>query len=489
MIKHHVRRFFQFIHATDGGLKRKTIRSGMWVSASATGLGLLSLLRSIILARLLTPEIFGLMAICLVVIHWIQAMTETGFGAALIQRPADINEAKDTAYSLMAIRGVVLALVVLLLAPWIAHFYDREILDTLLKVLALSLILNGFNNINTFVLQKELNFRPLYYWEQTTAIIDFVVVVGLAYWLQSVWALVAGQLVVAAASLILSFIFIPGRLQFRLNPHLAGELFRFGKFISGLTIVLFITTEIDKLVIGKILGMDSLGVYVVAYTLANLPATHLSKVISRVSFPAYSQIQGDHPALRAAYLKTLRLVGILVIPAAVGMAILSDEIIQAVYGNKWQLAATVLPVLCIFGGIRALAALNGYVYNAIGRPDIVFYMNTVKLVVIAAAIIPATTHYGILGAAWALTVPMVVQFAIGAGLFSRVIGMRVSIVFAALLPILLASTLMAVAVWAVKGQFYAGSVIGLLSAIFVGVVVYLAANFWYIKRVVSETFR
>jgi O-antigen/teichoic acid export membrane protein len=489
MIKSGIRRLARFLNATDGSLKRKTMRSGFWVSASASGLGLLSLVRSIILARLLTPEIFGMMAICLVVVRWIQVMTETGFGAALIQRPGEIQEAKDTAYTLMALRGVGLALVVILVSPLVADFYDKDILDSLLKVLAISLIIGGLNNINTFLLQKELNFRPLFYLEQVTALADFVIVVALAYWWRSVWALVVGQVIVAAVSVTLSHLLLPGKVRFRLNMDHARELFGFGKYITGLAVVLFITTELDKLVIGKVLGLELLGVYVVAYTLANLPATHLSKVISRVTFPAYSKVQNDHAALRRAYIKTLRFVGALVIPASVGMAVLADEIIAVIYGKKWELAATVLPVLCIFGGVRALAALNGYVYNAIGKPNIVFYMNAVKLVVIAAIIVPATTAYGILGAAWALTIPTVVQYLVGIAVFTRVIELRLRIALVELYPVVLASTVMAVTVSLLKGLIDVGSVGGFLVAVVAGALSYGLANFKYLRGVIQEVFR
>lgn len=483
-----LREFTRVLHETDGGLRLKVVRSGFWVGVSSLGVGMLSFARSVVLARLLTPEIFGVMVICLAVLRGVQIFTETGFAAALIQRRGGIDDAKDTAFTLMAFRGLILAILVAALAPTVADFYEQSSLSGLLKVISIALIFNGLCNINSIALQKELNFRPLFYIEQVKAVLDFVVSVGLAFWWRDVWALVVAQVIMALVGLILSYLLLPGHPRFRLNMPIAKELFRYGKFVSGLSILVFITTEIDNAVIGKVLGMELLGFYVVAYTLANLPATHLAKVVSRITFPAYSKVQDDRPRLRAAYLKTAQLVAALAIPAAVGLAVLAPEIIAVLYGEKWMMAATVVPVLSVFGVVRALAALNGYAMNAIGRPDIPFYMNVAKLAVIAVAIIPATYAYGLVGAALAVTVPMVIQYAAGVYVFTRVIGVSVGEMSTAIWPPLRGSLVMAAALMAAHWLFNEATPMTLLAYIGLGLLVYTAVSFAHLKRVASGIF-
>lgn len=488
LLKRRIGDLSRFLHATDGSLKRKTVRSGFWVGASSVGVSLLSFIRVVILARLLAPEIFGLMVICLAVLRGVQIFTETGFSAALIHRRDSVDELKDTAFTLTAIRGFLLAIVVALIAPGVAGFYEQSSLEGLLKVIAVALIFNGLCNINSVLHQKELNFRPLFYIEQVKAVLDFAVSVGLAYWWRDIWALVVAQVIVAFTGLILSYLFLPGRPRFRLNLRVAKELFGYGKFVSGLAIIVFITTEIDNVVIGKVMGMEALGFYVVAYTLANLPATHLAKVTSKITFPAYSKVQHDLPRLRAAYLKTAQLVAALAIPAAAGLAMLAPEVVKVLYGQRWMDAATVLPVLCVFGVIRALATLNGYALYAIGRPDIPFYMNLAKLAVIGVAIVPATQAYGLMGAALAVTVPVVIQYGAGVYVFTRVVGVGAGELSSAIWPALRGSLFMAAVLWAAHYWMGEASVLTLLAYIGLGVVVYTAISYFHLKRVVSGIF-
>ena len=468
--------FRQFMWSAEGSLRQKAIRSGIWVSLSTFGTGSLSFVRAIILARLLTPDHFGLMAACMVVIRAITVFTETGLGTALIQRRGSVEEAIPTIYTIAALRGVVLALVVLAISPFAAEFYEVPELTALLQVLAISMLLGGLGNVNAIAAQKELNYRPLFYLQQAVILVDFVVTVLLALWWRDVWALVIGQVVKAIVSVPLSFIFLQGRPQFGWNPRIAKELLSYGKYITGLTIVIYITTEIDNVVIGKVLGMELLGVYVLAYMLANLPATHIAKVIAGVMFAAYSKLQHDRSALHDAYLRTTQLVSTVAVPSAVGMAVLADEMIAVVYGPKWNVAAQVLPVLCLFGALRAVSSINGYVFNAIGRPSIPFYMNLTKLALIALVIVPATREYGLLGAALAVTAPSAVMFLVAYLVFSRVLELPLRRMIAAILPAIGASMAMGVALLFAKRWFEFGTITGLALGITCGAGLYSVLN-------------
>ena len=419
---------FQFLDRSDGSLQRKAIRSGVWVGLSSAGVAVLSFARSIILARLLTPEIFGLMAVCSMAIRMIEIFTETGFGAALIHRQQRFEDARDTAFTLMVLRGVGLSLLACLIAPWAAAFYDQPVLSSLVTVVGISLILTGCQNINMIALQKELDFKRLTYFEQTAAVLNFFVSVGFAYALRSVWALVYAQLAAAAISTILSFVMLPGRVRFRFDSNIAKELFHYGKFITGLAIVVFSTRELDNLAIGKLLGMEALGYYVVAYTLANIPSTYLSTVLAKVLFPMFSKLQADMVGLGVEYGRGIRLVTAVVVPLSVAIAVLAPEIVAVLYGARWAPAVAPLQILAGFGCFRALWMLNGYLYNAIGKPQIDFYVNGARLIVMGTLLYPLTVLYGIIGASMAVTAPMVLQFLVGVFLSRRVIKVPVSTV-------------------------------------------------------------
>jgi len=443
-IRKKIERLMDKLGHRQGSLGRKVINSGAWVAASSVGINILTIIRSIVLARVLAPEVFGLMSICLVVIRGFEVVTQSGFGAALIHRQHGFEEAKDTAFSLMVARGWLLAIIVFAVAPLVADFYEEPVLDLVIQIVAISFIFNGFKNINTVAHEKDLDFRKLVYLEQLVSLLNTILVIVVAYYYRNVWALVVGHVATSFIAMFLSYIFIPGRPRLRFNRKIAWELFHYGKFITGVGIVLFIATEIDNVVVGKMLGMEALGFYYIAFMLANLPATHISKIASRVLFPAYSKLQGDLAALNEAYLRVLGLIGSIAIPAAMGLLILAHEIITLVYGVKWQAAVEPLQILCVLGGLRAITSLNGYLMNGIGKPNISFYIITFRVVLIAILIYPLTLYYGLLGAAVSVTIPMIIQLVISMLSLKRLIGLKLTKVLKVSGSILLRGLLMAV---------------------------------------------
>ncbi len=439
------RRIGSFMHAADGGLGTRVVRSGVWVVISNGGQSFLQTIRSIILARLLGPEAFGLMGVCMIVIRGLELFTQTGVSPALIYRQDRIEEAKNTAFVLQLVRGFVLAAVAFAVAPLAARYYNEPSLSGLIFTLATVFAMNGVYNINTVLLQKNLDFRRLTTLDLSVAVVSTAATVGLAYWLRSVWALVLGQVIQASLRVLLSYLIVPGDFTLRYDRAIARELFKYGRYITGITIVLFITTEIDNMVIGKVLGFEWLGYYAMAFTLANLPATHIAKIASNVLFPAYSSLQKDSKKIGLAYLTVLRAVGGIAIPAAVGLAVLASEIIGIVYGPKWLPAVAALRILALFGAARAVGMLSGYLYNAIGKPRISFYLSAIKLVVILAVIYPATARFGIAGAAMAVSIPQIIGDAVGLLVVQREIGLRLSQIVRILGRIGLASLVMAAA--------------------------------------------
>lgn len=428
------------------------------------------------MARLLTPEIFGLMAICSMVIRGIEIFTETGFGAALIHRQQRFEDARDTAFTLLVLRGVGLSVIAFFVAPWVAAFYNENVLKSIVAVIGLSFLLTGFSNINTIALQKELDFKRLTYLEQIGGVLNTIVALGLAYWLRDVWALVYAQLVSSVVSVALSYAMVPGRPRFRLDPVIARELFSYGKFMTGLAVVVFLTNQLDSAMIGKLLGMEALGFYTIAYTLANIPSTNLSKVIARVLFPMFSKLQADLPQLRVEYLRGVRLVLAVVVPISVAIVVLAHHIVTALYGTKWAAAAVPLQILAIFGCFQALWMLNGYLFNAIGKPQIDFYANTGRLLIVLCLLYPLTVLYGLAGASAAVAIPMAAQFAIGLYLSRRLIGVPVADTVRPLGITLAQGVVLAAVLLAVKSVIPSGSIPGLVFLLIVAGIVFLFFN-------------
>jgi len=220
----------------------------------------------------------------------------------------------------------------------------------------------------------------------------------------------------------LSYYFVAGGMRFGYDRKIARELLGYGKFIAASSIVLYIATEIDSAVIGKLLGHTELGFYTIAFTVAHLATTNLSKIAAKIMMPAYSQLQSNPEQLRSAYLRTFGFVALAVLPASAGLIVLAEPLLFAVYGEKWLPAAVPMQILAVFGLLRSLAAFAGYLFEGVGKPQLSMIMGVVRLAVIAPLIVPATMKYGLQGAAVTVTLGMFVQWLLGVWYLRKHVG-------------------------------------------------------------------
>ena len=272
-------------------LSKKVVRGGMWVFAlrfTSRGLGFV---RTIILARLLAPEDFGLLGIAMLAIATLESFSQTGFQAALIQKKENVDSYLDTAWTVSAIRGIVLFLILFLFAPVVAKFFNSPQATLVIKVIAVSMLLSGFRNIGIIFFQKDLEFNKQFTYEFSAALTDVAISISLAFILRNVWALVWGGLAGHFIRFIMSYILRPYRPHVSFKKSEFKELFGFGKWVLGSSILGFLIIQGDDIFVGKMLGVTALGLYQMAYLISNLPATEITHVISQVTFPAYSRLQ------------------------------------------------------------------------------------------------------------------------------------------------------------------------------------------------------
>jgi O-antigen/teichoic acid export membrane protein len=471
-----LRKAARFALSDGGSVKSRVVRSGFWVGLGEVGNSLLGFARSIILARLLTPEIFGVMGLAMIVIRAIETFTRPGVSQALIARQHSFEEASGTAFTMLVLRGFGIAILLALVAPFIGDFYESRDLPLMLQVLAGAFILGGFRNINTIAQQKDLEFRRLTYLSQVSNVVGTAVTIGVAWWLRNVWALVIGQLVSAVFGVVLSYVFVPGRPRFEFKREIARDLLRYGKFITASSILLYIATEIDSAVIGKVLGHHELGYYTLAFSIVHMTTTQLAKVAAGIMMPAYSKLQGDLPALRKAYLRTLSLVMFAVLPAALGLMIVATPLIRVVYGEQWMPAALLLQLLAWFGLFRSLAAFTGYLFEGMGMPKIAFIQGAVRLAFILPLIIPASLYFGLPGAAITVVGGMVAQWLVGLVYLYKKLDVRPVQVLKAITQPVWTALLMGGAAWGMMQLVDANHAGGLALTVGVAGIVYLLPN-------------
>jgi O-antigen/teichoic acid export membrane protein len=383
-------------------LSKKVVRGGIWVFAlrfTNRGLGFI---RTIILARLLAPEDFGLLGIAMLAIAALETFSQTGFQAALIQKKENVESYLDTAWTVSAVRGILLFLILFFSAPLVAAFFNSPQATLVIKVIAVSTLISGFKNIGILFFQKELEFNKQFIYELSATLVDLTIAITLAFVLRNVWALVWGGLAASFVRLFMSYILHPYRPNARFDKGEFKELFGFGKWVLGSSILIFLVTQGDDIFVGKMLGVTALGFYQMAYLISNLPATEITHVISQVTFPAYSKFQDDLPRLRAAYLDTLQLTAFVSMPIAGGIFILAPEFTQIFLGAKWMPMVPAMQILVLAGVTRSIAATAGTLFISVGRPKIDTVWQIIRLAVLIIFIYPFTAHWNLSGTAIAV---------------------------------------------------------------------------------------
>lgn len=386
------------------GLAHKVARGALWVASSHVFSNVLYILRTVILVRLLNPIDFGLMGIVRVVINMLNFFSELGIDRAIVQRKEIDESTLNSAWVMMAIRGIVLFVLLFVFSMFISRFYNNESLNLILKFISISFLVTGFTSAGVFLFVKELNFKNKVIFEQANVISNTIVSVALAVIFKNIWALVVGYVVGIIIGFIFSYKLHPFRPSLKFDLDAAKKLFWFGKYVFGSTIVLFFVLQGPDALVGKILGLDSLGFFVLAFGIANVPTISVSHVVSQVAFPAYAKLQDDFPKLREGYLKIMRLIVFLSAPIAGGIFMLIPEFVQIFLGTRWIPIILPARILCILGFLRSIGSTAGPLLLGIGRPDLEFKLGILSLILLAILIYPLTVWMGIVGTSIAFSI-------------------------------------------------------------------------------------
>jgi O-antigen/teichoic acid export membrane protein len=383
-------------------LSAKVIKGGVWVFAFRIINRGLGLIRTVVLAHLLAPQDFGLFGIGMLAIATLETFSQTGFQAALIQKKGNVKAYLDTAWTVSAIRGVLLFIILVCSAPLIAAFFNSPQATLVVKVIAISTLLSGFGNIGILFFQKELEFHKQFIYEFSATLTDLTTALFLALVLRNFWALVYAGLAANFIRFLSSYILHPYRPRISFQKEQVQELLGYGKWVFASSVLIFLITQGDDIFVGRILGVTALGIYQMAYLFSNLPATEITHVISKVTFPAYSKVKDDPERLRESYLKVLQLTAFISIPLAGAIFILAPQFTKIFLGNKWLPMVPPVKILVLAGMIRSLAATTGPVFGGIGKPHIDTKWQIIRFMVLAVSIYPLTAAWHMVGTSFAV---------------------------------------------------------------------------------------
>lgn len=399
--------------------------SAAWVGVSTLIVKLLAFITvTLVLARVLDVADFGLVAVALLAINSIDLFREFGIASALVYRQEeDDGLSADVAYISLLAGSVIVYAAIYFLAPWVEVFFgDAEGVTPVLRVLGLITIINSVGQIPYTLLAKNLNFRQKAIPEVIGGVLNAAVAIGMALSGFGVWALVGGYLADAAARNVLVWFFSAWRPRWRFDGGVWREMAAYGRHIVGSRLLIFGITNVDDLLVGRMLGTIPLGFYGLAYRLSNVPATHVTSLINSVMFPAFSKIQDDVPRVRRIYFDTIHAVGLVSIPLAVGTLALGPNFVQNYYLGKWDGAIVAMQWLAVYGLMRSIAANLGNIYRALGKPQWLTYLALWRFVTMIALLVPAIRWQGVVGVSVLSAAVAVVDFGIAAWLGEKLLG-------------------------------------------------------------------
>jgi lipopolysaccharide exporter len=361
------------------------------------GVGVISVL---ILARLLVPDDFGLVAMATAIGSFLDLLGAFSFDVALIQNQEASKKQYDTVWTFNVLFGLLCATLLTVLASPASQFYREPRLTAVMYVFAMGYLISGFGNVGTVNIRKNLEFRKEFVFSMSGRLISFALTIALALWLRSYWALVAGTVAGRVAGVVISYIASSYRPRFGLSA--ASELFHFSKWMFVNNTLNFLQHSGPNFLIGRVSGAGDLGTYTVAYEISNLASSELVAPINRATFPGFAKL--DRPGVADAYLRVLGMIALLILPVGVGIAAVAEPLVLVALGENWRGAVALIGVLAFYGVLAAIVSNNAVVWIALGRPRDVTIVGIAFVALLFGTLIMFLGKYGIVGAGYAYLV-------------------------------------------------------------------------------------
>ena len=418
-----------------------------WSMGGNIGVSAISFIGTMIIARILAPEEFGIIGMAMLFTELIAIFGNLGMTGALIQLKETDEEFKSTAFWTNMICAAALFIVSLLTAPLAAKFFNQPDVQPVLMVLASMYIFSALAITHASLLYKELRFKEMAVIEIISSLVRIFLIVLLALAGFGFWSLVWGTVLERIFKTILIVNCHSWRPKFLFSKEKFDRLFHFGRNIYGQSFVNYFSNNIDFIITGKILGPQSLAFYQFAYNLPHLVLSHVSAGIENVSFPVFSKLQDERTRLARGFLKSVKYISIVTFPLMAGLAFVAKDFMTTMYGAQWAPAILPLQILCLSGAIRSVTVTIHPVLQAIGRPDITLKY-TLALMPIVVVLIIFLSRWGVEGVALGMVGTSFLYLAV-VRTGAHQIGTRLRVFFKSLIPSVVCSLLMVAVLFAI----------------------------------------
>lgn len=405
-------------------LGQQTVSGVAWTTVQRFATLFLAFVANLVLARLLSPDDFGCIALLMVFISLSQIFVDGGFGAALIQKKDPTCEDYSTIFYWNLLLAVALYFLLFFLAPVIARYYEIPILKEILRVQGLVIILDSFGLVHKNNLRKTLQFKKISLIVLGANLIAVVIAITMAYNGFGVWCLVAQQLLISGMSTVLYWIFNRWKPSLVFSMKSFKELFGFGGFILLSNMIVTFANEVQALIMGKMYTARDVGLYSQARKFESIMSNTASTVVNQVTFPIFSKFQDDLEHLQSILRRITKVMAFVVFPAMILVILIAKPAIVLMLTDKWVDCVPFFQILCIGGMAEALGDINYNAVAAIGKSRVLFRWTCIKSV-LGLLLIIAGSFFGVRGIIWAVTIRFYLVFLIHASLAAHYLNFSI----------------------------------------------------------------
>ncbi|MPZ14496.1 MAG: oligosaccharide flippase family protein [Chloroflexi bacterium] len=387
------------IRAVGEGSRSLSQRAVLGAGWAFLGLGayrIVSFLTNLILARLLSPTDFGLVAFAMIIINAFTLLQDLGVGPAIIYSGREPRAVAGTSLTINVLAATLLLAVTVLVSPILAALGGDAAIGPIASVLAVGLLITSAGSVQNALLMRDLAFRRKLVPDIAPVVASAATSVACALLGFGAWSLVYGYLAKSIASTALFWAASAIRPRPELRWSIAAELLRYGRHVSAASVIGFVVMNVDYFIVGNALGPHELGIYSLAFIIASLPSNTIGLAIAQATFPAYSRIRDDAELLNALFARIFSVLTSISFAAGIAILLFAEIGTTVGLGEQWAGLVAPLQILAVFGALRTIEWVFAPVFRAIGRPSVVWKLSLLRLVVLTPLLLVAV-RYGVVG--------------------------------------------------------------------------------------------
>ena len=429
----------------SGPLTRSVVRGATWTGIAQISSQGFRLISTIILARLLVPENFGVVAIAMIFTSLVSQTVDLGFNQAIVQRKEVTPSHLSTTFWVSWAIGISFCVATVAASPFIATFFSEDSVGPVLTVLSISFVITPLGSVHGALLRRRLEFFRFSIAEISGAVAYLIGAVSLAFAGFGVWSLVFGSLASDTTYVSVRWVLCRWHPSFTFSRQSLKELWGFGIKVTGIKLLSFLGARLDYVILGRFLTPAIVGFYNLASKVPSYPISGLELVVMRVAFPAYSSIQDEDERLRRGYLKSVTFVSLVGLPMLIGLAIVTPELVRVFFGQQWIPAIVPMQILCLSASRKTLSAASSSIFWSKGRPDIELKLSIIGLIIDIPALLLGV-QFGATGVALTCLILGFFWFPIQQVIVNRLLGLSLKNYLSAIRPAVFGTAVMALTV-------------------------------------------